>query len=83
MTHIKNASRYNYYVKIKIFYFLNFADGVGAFGIIEPKELVTIGDDVEFTCAASIYNYTDNLTWTDQTEVPLIKTGNCCLEQRN
>nr|XP_012229232.1 PREDICTED: vascular endothelial growth factor receptor kdr-like isoform X1 [Linepithema humile] len=52
------------------------SDGVGAFGIIEPKELVSVGDDVEFTCAASIYNYTDDLTWTNNSslQTPIVET---------
>ncbi|XP_050465212.1 vascular endothelial growth factor receptor 1 isoform X2 [Cataglyphis hispanica] len=54
------------------------SDGVGAFGIIGPKELITKGDNVELICAASIYNYTDELTWTrleNQThETPIIET---------
>ncbi|XP_071570035.1 vascular endothelial growth factor receptor 1 isoform X1 [Temnothorax nylanderi] len=53
------------------------SDGVGAFGIIRPNESVTIGDDVELTCAASIYNYTNEFTWTtlvNQTERPLAES---------
>lgn len=42
---------------------MNFADGVGAFAIMAPEEPVTIGDNVELICAASIYNYTDEITW--------------------
>lgn len=64
---------------INIFRFLNFADGVGAFGIIGPKEKVTKGDNVELICAASVYNYTNELTWTkleNETETPVIETGN-------
>ncbi|XP_029159072.1 vascular endothelial growth factor receptor kdr-like isoform X2 [Nylanderia fulva] len=40
------------------------SDGVGAFGIIGPKEEVTEGDNVELICAASVYNYTDEFAWT-------------------
>lgn len=54
---------------------------MGAFGIIEPNELVTIGDDVEFTCAASIYNYTDNFYWTNQNQTPFVETGNCLKQE--
>ncbi|XP_072744995.1 vascular endothelial growth factor receptor 1 isoform X2 [Anoplolepis gracilipes] len=53
------------------------SDGVGAFGIIGPKELVTKGDNIELICAASVYNYTDELTWTkfeNQTETPILET---------
>jgi len=57
-------------------YFLNFVDGVGAFGIIEPKEDVTEGDTIELTCAASIYNYTKELNWANEIYIPLEKTGN-------
>ncbi|XP_034181640.2 PDGF- and VEGF-receptor related isoform X1 [Osmia lignaria lignaria] len=39
------------------------SDGRGGFGIIEPKELVTVGDDLELICAASVYNYSDNFDW--------------------
>lgn len=38
-------------------------DGRGGFGIIEPKEPVTVGDDLELICAASVYNYSDNFDW--------------------
>ncbi|XP_067203643.1 vascular endothelial growth factor receptor 1-like isoform X3 [Linepithema humile] len=50
------------------------SDGVGAFGIIKPKEPMTAGDNIELTCAASIYNYTHDLTWTNQTQAPFVKT---------
>ncbi|EFN61650.1 Vascular endothelial growth factor receptor 1 [Camponotus floridanus] len=53
-------------------------DGIGAFGIIGPKELVTKDDTVELICAASVYNYTDDLTWTkleNETETPVIETN--------
>ncbi|XP_012522394.1 vascular endothelial growth factor receptor 1 isoform X2 [Monomorium pharaonis] len=53
------------------------SDGVGAFGIIAPKEPVTKGDDIELICAASVYNYTNDFTWTifvNQTEKPLVET---------
>ncbi|KYN07332.1 Vascular endothelial growth factor receptor 1 [Cyphomyrmex costatus] len=54
------------------------SDGLGAFGIIGPKEPVAKGDDVELVCAASIYNYTNELTWTvlinQTTEEPLVET---------
>jgi len=67
---------------IIIFLILNL-DGLGAFGIIRPKEPVTKGDDIELVCAASIYNYTNELTWSilslehivNQTEEPLVETG--------
>jgi len=62
---------------IIIFLILNL-DGLGAFGIIEPKEPVAKGDDIELVCAASIYNYTNELTWSiliNQTEEPLVETG--------
>ncbi|XP_025269674.1 vascular endothelial growth factor receptor 1 isoform X3 [Camponotus floridanus] len=54
------------------------SDGIGAFGIIGPKELVTKDDTVELICAASVYNYTDDLTWTkleNETETPVIETN--------
>ncbi|XP_011871094.1 PREDICTED: vascular endothelial growth factor receptor 1 isoform X2 [Vollenhovia emeryi] len=53
------------------------SDGVGAFGIIGPKEPVTKGDDIELTCAASVYNYTNEFRWSiliNQTEEPLVET---------
>lgn len=61
---------------VEHFYFSNLADGVGPFGIIEPKDLITEGDTVELTCAASIYNYTNELTWVNRSDVPIEKTGN-------
>ncbi|XP_018340861.1 PREDICTED: vascular endothelial growth factor receptor 1 isoform X1 [Trachymyrmex septentrionalis] len=53
------------------------SDGLGAFGIIGPKEPVTKGDDIELICAASVYNYTDAFTWTvlvNETEELLMET---------
>ncbi|KAL0113762.1 hypothetical protein PUN28_012704 [Cardiocondyla obscurior] len=50
------------------------SDGLGLFGIIGPENPVTEGDDIELTCAASVYNYTNDFTWTvliNQIEVPL------------
>ncbi|KAK2588224.1 hypothetical protein KPH14_004258 [Odynerus spinipes] len=43
------------------------SDGVGAFGIIEPKGKVAEGDNIEIICAASVYNYTNSLTWSNDT----------------
>lgn len=63
---------------IIIFLLLNL-DGLGAFGIMGPEDFVTKGDDIELTCAASIYNYTNDFTWSilvNQTEQPLVETGN-------
>lgn len=65
-------------ILFNIFHFFNFADGIGAFGIIGPNELITKEDTVELICAASIYNYTEELTWTklgNETETPVIETG--------
>ncbi|XP_012148216.1 PDGF- and VEGF-receptor related isoform X2 [Megachile rotundata] len=39
------------------------SDGRGGFGIVEPTELVTEGDNLELICAASIYNYSDTFDW--------------------
>ncbi|XP_066591720.1 vascular endothelial growth factor receptor 1 isoform X2 [Prorops nasuta] len=39
------------------------SDGVGGFGILEPKGFVTEGDDLQIICAASIYNYTNDVEW--------------------
>ncbi|RLU26184.1 hypothetical protein DMN91_002350 [Ooceraea biroi] len=53
------------------------SDGVGAFGIFEPKEPVTEGDTIEMTCAASIYNYTDEITWVNygnKSYIPIERT---------
>lgn len=41
----------------------NNTDGVGGFGIIEPKDPVAEGDDIDLICAASVYNYTNNFEW--------------------
>ncbi|XP_020278228.1 vascular endothelial growth factor receptor 1 isoform X2 [Pseudomyrmex gracilis] len=49
------------------------SDGLGAFGIIGPN-MVTGGDDVELICAASVYNYTENLSWQDRTEAAIEET---------
>ncbi|XP_076182482.1 PDGF- and VEGF-receptor related isoform X2 [Ptiloglossa arizonensis] len=40
------------------------SDGNGGFGIIEPKQPVSEGDDFELICAASIYNYTNIFEWS-------------------
>ncbi|XP_039309901.1 vascular endothelial growth factor receptor 1 isoform X2 [Solenopsis invicta] len=53
------------------------SDGLGAFGIIGPKDPVTKGDDVELICAASVYNYTNQFTWAvfaNRTEEPIVET---------
>ncbi|XP_032668208.1 LOW QUALITY PROTEIN: vascular endothelial growth factor receptor kdr-like [Odontomachus brunneus] len=50
------------------------SDGTGAFGIIAPEQPITSGDDVELTCAASVYNYTDMLTWKNQKDEPIKET---------
>ncbi|XP_011698334.1 PREDICTED: vascular endothelial growth factor receptor 1 isoform X2 [Wasmannia auropunctata] len=53
------------------------SDGLGAFGIIGPKEPVAKGDDVELVCAASVYNYTNELTWiisANEIEKPINET---------
>ncbi|XP_043489619.1 vascular endothelial growth factor receptor 1 isoform X2 [Polistes fuscatus] len=41
------------------------ADGIKDFGIIEPKGEIIESDDIEVICAASIYNYTNNILWLD------------------
>ncbi|KAI4489805.1 hypothetical protein M0804_003987 [Polistes exclamans] len=41
------------------------SDGVKEFGIIEPKGPIVESDDIEVICAASIYNYTNNILWLD------------------
>lgn len=56
------------------------SDGIGAFGIIAPEEPITEGDNVELICAASVYNYTDKLTWKNQNDESIEESGNS--EQR-
>ncbi|KYM91172.1 Vascular endothelial growth factor receptor 1 [Atta colombica] len=67
----------NDYMIEKLNFTLNVIDGLGAFGIIGPKEPVTKGDDIELICAASVYNYTNEFTWTilvNETEELLMET---------
>lgn len=49
-----------------VFSYVFSLDVVDAFGIIAPEEPITKGDNVELICAASIYNYTDQLIWKNQ-----------------
>ncbi|XP_051172490.1 vascular endothelial growth factor receptor 1-like isoform X2 [Leptopilina boulardi] len=39
------------------------SDGNNGVGIIIPEGQMTVGDDLELICFASIYNYTNNLRW--------------------
>ncbi|XP_017764514.1 PREDICTED: vascular endothelial growth factor receptor 1 isoform X2 [Eufriesea mexicana] len=57
------------------------SDGVGGFGIIEPKDPVAEGDDIDLICAASIYNYTNKFEWkyTNSTN----NTNGTPIEQNN
>ncbi|KAL2716305.1 vascular endothelial growth factor receptor 1 isoform X1, partial [Vespula squamosa] len=49
------------------------SDGNGGFSIIEPKEPIVEGDDIEIICAASIYNYTKNIQWQDNNDKPILE----------
>ncbi|XP_011151926.1 vascular endothelial growth factor receptor kdr-like isoform X1 [Harpegnathos saltator] len=51
------------------------SDGDGAFSIIKPKQKVAKGDSVELTCAASVYNYTSELTWTNENDELIEEIG--------
>ncbi|XP_078038597.1 PDGF- and VEGF-receptor related [Augochlora pura] len=42
------------------------SDGDGEFGIVPIKEPVVEGDDWELICAASIYNYSDIIYWSNE-----------------
>ncbi|XP_014471193.1 PREDICTED: vascular endothelial growth factor receptor 1 [Dinoponera quadriceps] len=50
------------------------SDGIGAFAIIPPEEPVTKGDNVELICAVSVYNYTEEISWTNQKDEPIEET---------
>nr|XP_012229230.1 PREDICTED: vascular endothelial growth factor receptor kdr-like isoform X1 [Linepithema humile] len=50
------------------------SDGIGNFSIIGPKELVIKGDDVEFTCVASVSYYTDKLKWENSNKTLLAES---------
>lgn len=39
------------------------SDGSNGVGVIIPESQMTVGDDLELICFASIYNYTNNLRW--------------------
>ncbi|XP_046814947.1 vascular endothelial growth factor receptor 1 isoform X1 [Vespa crabro] len=49
------------------------SDGNGGFSIMEPKEPIVEGDDIEIICAASIYNYTKNIQWLDYNDKPILE----------
>ncbi|KZC11067.1 Vascular endothelial growth factor receptor 3, partial [Dufourea novaeangliae] len=51
------------------------SDGNGGFGIIEPKESVTEGDDLELICAASVYNYSNIFEWSNEDNTPILETN--------
>ncbi|XP_076749941.1 PDGF- and VEGF-receptor related [Xylocopa sonorina] len=57
------------------------SDGVGGFGIIKPEEPVTVGDNLELTCAASIYNYTDKFVWKYGNDTPIVENDRLTIEQ--
>ncbi|CAK9796532.1 Vascular endothelial growth factor receptor 1 [Anthophora plagiata] len=47
------------------------SDVENGFGIIEPTEPVTEGDNFELICAASIYNYTNKFEWKYANDTPV------------
>nr|XP_050846243.1 vascular endothelial growth factor receptor 1 isoform X2 [Vespula vulgaris] len=49
------------------------SDGNGGFSIMDPKEPVVEGDDIEIICAASIYNYTENIQWQDNNDKSILE----------
>jgi len=65
-----------------LFIFQFFTDGIGKFSIIGPKELVIKGDDVEFTCVASVSYYTDQLRWENLNKTLLVESGKLLVKTR-
>ncbi|XP_012229228.2 vascular endothelial growth factor receptor 1-like isoform X1 [Linepithema humile] len=57
------------------------SDGIGNFSIIGPKELVIKGDDVEFTCVASVSYYTDKLKWENSNKTLLAESERLHIKQ--
>lgn len=57
-------------------HFENITDGNGGFGIIEPKQPVSEGDDFELICAASIYNYTNIFEWSYKNSSQILENSN-------
>ncbi|XP_031828557.1 PDGF- and VEGF-receptor related isoform X2 [Nomia melanderi] len=51
------------------------SDGNDGFGIIDPKEPVVEGDDLELICASSVYNYSSSFTWSDENDTSIIETN--------
>lgn len=58
-----------------MYQFLKNIDGRGGFGIIELKDSVVEGDDLELICAASIYNYTSNFEWKYANGTFIVQNG--------
>ncbi|XP_076244476.1 PDGF- and VEGF-receptor related isoform X2 [Calliopsis andreniformis] len=57
------------------------SDGNGGFGIIEPKEPTTEGDNVELICAASVYNFTDRFVWLNEDDTPILENNRLTIGQ--
>ncbi|XP_026297719.1 vascular endothelial growth factor receptor 1 isoform X2 [Apis mellifera] len=57
------------------------SDGRGGFGIIELKDPVVEGDDLELICAASIYNYTSNFEWKYENGTFIVQNDRLTIEQ--
>ncbi|XP_012350055.1 vascular endothelial growth factor receptor 1 isoform X3 [Apis florea] len=57
------------------------SDGRGGFGIIELKDSVVEGDDLELICAASIYNYTSNFEWKYANGTFIVQNDRLTIEQ--
>ncbi|XP_017797835.1 PREDICTED: vascular endothelial growth factor receptor 1 [Habropoda laboriosa] len=57
------------------------SDGKGGFGIIEPTQPLTEGDDLELICAASIYNYTNNFQWKYENNTPIEHSNRLTIDE--
>ena len=57
------------------------SDGKGGFGLIEPKGLVTEGDNIELICAASVYNYSSIFKWRNVEDTPILENNRLTIHQ--
>lgn len=65
----------HFFIFILLYRFFKNIDGRGGFGIIELKDSVVEGDDLELICAASIYNYTSNFEWKYANGALIVQNG--------
>lgn len=68
-----------FFIFILLYRFFKTIDGRGGFGIIELKDPVVEGDDLELICAASIYNYTSNFEWKYENGTFIVQNGKIVL----